>query len=129
VIDWALGLPRLCFYAYDNESYFGLDQGSGRDHRKPAQLDATGIAYRQTQEWLTGARMLSCASDANGTWTCTLLRPSGKQAWIVWNTEEGTRPFIAPAAWKVKSRRDLTGAAMPISGRLMVSQSPVMLEQ
>lgn len=53
--------------------------------------------------WLTGARMVSCASDSDGTWICDLIRPVGRRAWIVWN-REGAVSCPVPASWGGSSR-------------------------
>ena len=130
LIDWALGLPRLCFYAYDNGGYFGLDKETpeGKD-RDPAVLAPSGVAYVEVEAWLTGARMLSCGSDANGTWTCALVRPGGGRAWVVWNTE-GARIYPVPASWRVRHLRVLSGIRLNFNAptTLTVSPSPVLLE-
>jgi hypothetical protein len=128
IIDWALGFKRFYFYAYDNEGYFGLDKtiGSVRD---AADLGPTGLAYQQVQRWLLGTRMLSCASDAQGTWTCALLRPNGAPAWIVWNTN-GPRNFAVPAAWHIQNSYDLTGRSAPVSsGNTPIGIQPILLEE
>lgn len=127
IIDWALGLNRLYFYAYDNEGYFGLDKSIGLV-RDAADLGPSGLAYRQVQRWLLGARMLSCASDAQGTWTCALLRPGGFRAWIVWNTN-GPQAFAVPAAWHIGSRQDLMGSSAPVSSDTVpLGIQPILLE-
>ena len=129
--DWATGLGRMYFYAYDNGLYFGLDRETpaGKD-RNPAVLAPSGIAYAQVEGWLTGARMLSCGSDANGTWTCALVRPGGRRAWIVWNIE-GTLSFAVPSAWRVRHVWGLAGDVQflaPSAKRVTISPSPVLLE-
>lgn len=127
ILDWALGLNRFYFYAYDNEAYFGLDKSIG-PVRDAADLGPTGLAYRQVQGWLLGAQMLSCASDAQGTWTCALRRPNGARTWIVWNTN-GPRSFAVPAAWHIENSRDLIGGSAPVSsGTVKVGIQPVLLE-
>jgi len=131
ITDWAAGLGRMYFYAYDNGLYFGLDRETpdGRN-RNPAVLAPSGIAYEQVEGWLTGARMLSCASDAHGTWACALLRPGGRRAWIVWNTD-GARTFSVPKSWGVRRVRGLAGDTQNFDAALTlatISASPVLLE-
>jgi len=132
ITDWAVGLGRMYFYAYDNGLYFGLDQETpDGKNRNPAVLAPSGIAYEQAEGWLAGARMLSCASDANGTWTYALLRPGGKRAWIVWNTG-GLSTFSVPKSWNVRRVRGLAGNTQNFHAALTnatISTSPVLLEQ
>ena len=127
-LDWALGLDRVCLYAYDG-SFTGLDRplGDGKK-RDPATLALSGLAYRQAETWLTGARMLSCASDAHATWTCALQHPDGSRAWIVWNTQ-GPQTFSVPSAWKATSVQDLAGAITPVSrDTTTIGVAPVLLK-
>ena len=135
VLDWALGFDRLCYYAYDNEYYFGLDKSVNVVHadksvdkiRDAAHLNPDGVAYEQVQQWLVGAVMVSCASDRDGTWTTALLRPKGHRAWVVWNPD-GSRPLAVPPSWKVKTQRNLGGVVSPVSGGFAVTPAPVLLE-
>ncbi len=73
--------------------------------------------------------MLSCASNAEGTWTCTLQRSGGSRAWIVWNVN-GPKDFAVPNGWKVLSLRDLSGGKRTVtSGQtLSIGASPILLE-
>ena len=131
ITDWAVGLGRMYFYAYDNGLYFGLDKedpdGKNRD---PAVLAPSGVAYEQVQSWLAGARMLSCASDANGTWTCALRRADGSRAWVLWNVD-GTRTVPVPKGWKIKRLRTLDGVSQSFPTgltRTSISTAPLLLE-
>lgn len=131
ITDWAVELGRMYFYAYDNGLYFGLDQETpDGKNRNPAMLAPSGVAYEQVEGWLTGARMLSCGSDKNGTWTCALIRPGGKRAWIVWNTDRATT-FGVPKPWDVRRVRGLAGDTQNFQAALTnatISTSPVLLE-
>ena len=110
ILDWALGLGRICIYAY-NGSFTGLDAPtSDPKKRDPSRLGLSGIAYAQSMTWLSGAKMLSCAADAHGTWVCALRQPDGTAAWLVWNPQ-GPSTFRLPLAWKVRRR---TGGSISI---------------
>lgn len=128
ILDWALGLDRFCFYAYDNEMFFGLDKTIGTI-RDASHLGPSGAAFEQVQRWLLGAQMLSCSSDAYGTWTCVLRRPGGVRAWIVWNTN-GPQSFDLPAAWRVQTLRNLTGGIQSVtSSQVRIGPLPVLFER
>ena len=110
ILDWALGLGRICIYAY-NGSFTGLDTPTADPKKRdPSRLGPSGTAYAQTMRWLIGAKMLSCVSDAHGTWTCALRQPGGNPAWLVWNPS-GPSTFRLPLAWQVRSR---TRGSIPI---------------
>ena len=116
IYEWALGVKRVYIYAYHG-SFTGLDAPTADPKKRdPSRLGLSGVAYAETMQRLTGARMLSCGSDNNGTWTCALLRPGGKHAWFIWNPS-GPRPFDLPRAWLGQARR------------LQIGPQPVFLER
>lgn len=116
IYEWALGVRRVYLYAYHG-SFTGLDRPTADPKKRdPSRLGLSGVAYAQTMQRLTGARMLSCGSDTHGTWTCALLRPNGVPAWFVWNPS-GSRPFDLPRAWLGQARR------------LQIGPQPVFLER
>jgi hypothetical protein len=121
VLNWAMGISRFYFYSWDSE-VGGLTEADGRTMKPPA------TAYAETENWLTGARMISCLSDQQNTWSCELTRP-GYRAWVVWNPAQ-TIAFKIPDAWPVKERRDLSGKRFPLSPASVISigPTPVLLE-
>ncbi len=129
VLGWALGLRRVFLYAYDG-SFTGLDAPTADPRRRdPGRLGPSGVAYAQVESWMTGARMLSCASDGRGTWTCALQRAGGARAWIVWNTM-GTRSLAVPAAWRIARLRTLAGVSEAVgTGSVTVGDTPLLLER
>lgn len=103
ILAWAVGISRLYWYAWDNWN-MGLVDRDGKTLKSPA------IAYGQVENWLVGAMMKSCGSNAEGTWTCEISRP-GYRGWILWNPT-ATRhliPFHIPVSWHVSRVRDLLG--------------------
>ena len=129
ITDWAAGLGRMYFYAYDNGLYFGLDkEDADGKNRDPALLAPSGIAYQEVEKWLIGSRMLSCACDANGTWVCALQRPDCSRARFVWNGN-GPTVFPIPADWHMGQFHTLSGASVLTSTRaLPIGFTPVLLE-
>ena len=113
ILDWALGLGRSCIYAYDG-SLTGLDAPTADPKKRdPSKLGASGLAYAQTMRWLTGTKMLSCESDAHGTWICAITRTNGTPAWLVWNST-GPKTFTIPPAWRVHNRSSALIGILPI---------------
>jgi hypothetical protein len=123
VLSWASGVSRFYWYSWDNY-VSGLVDHDGKTLKSPA------IAYGEIQKWLIGARMDSCDTDANGTWTCAISRGGGYHGWIVWNPAR-TLNLASPGSWKVKQVRDLAGKTelpRPDSPSIPIGPSPVLLE-
>lgn len=124
LLDWALGAQRLYLYAYDNDTYIGMDhygQPGGA-----AELDRSGVAYKEVRRWLLHSVMLSIQQNDQGVWTCKLKRPGGI-AWVVWSVAGG-KSFRIPDDWKVGKSWDLTGAIRPLTGRtIRISGAPILL--
>jgi Glycosyl hydrolases family 39 len=125
VLSWASGVSRLYWYAWDNWN-MGLVDRDGRTLKLPA------IAYGEVENWLVGATMTSCGSDAAGTWTCSISRNGGYRGWIMWNPT-AIRQLIKlriPATWHVDQMRDLLGRVTPLSpgATVEVSYMPRLLE-
>ena len=92
-------------------------------------VKSPAAAYAEVEKWLVGARMSSCASDANGTWTTEISRDGGYHGWLVWNPNKSLS-FKIPPAWNPKLVRDLKGAQreIPSKGNIEIGPSPILLE-
>jgi hypothetical protein len=123
ILAWAAGVSRLYWFAWDNW-IMGLVERDGKTPKPPA------IAYGQVEDWLVGARMTSCDSDAKGTWTCRIGRPGGYVGLIMWNPDRTFR-FDIPESWGVRDYRNLSGSESKLAGKasVLVSPSPILLEQ
>jgi hypothetical protein len=67
-----------------------------------------------------------CASDASGTWSCTLSRAGGYQALVLWNSTK-TVSYQVPEQYT--DLRDLIGNVRSLPrGDLQVGESPVLVE-
>ncbi len=125
VLSWASGISRLYWYAWDNE-VMGLVDPDGKTVKAPA------TAYGELEKWLLGARMDSCATDAAGTWTCTISRSGGYRGWIIWNPT-ATRQLVKfpiPVSWNVRQMRNLLGYVGPLApgATFEISVMPHLLE-
>jgi hypothetical protein len=114
ILAWAAGVQRFYWYAWDNRS-LAIVSYKEDSHT----VTRAGLAYKVIQQWFVGARMDGCTESADSNWTCQLNR-SGKQEWIVWNSQRNMK-FDVPEAWHVKSatpllqdRRPLTGSSIEI---------------
>ena len=86
-------------------------------------------AYEEVRKWLLGARVKSCAAAADETWICQIVRENGYQGWMIWNPAS-TMAFRIPAAWHVRSLRDLRGAVRrpAADGSAEIGPTPVLFE-
>ena len=123
MLDWALGIRRVYWYAWDNTVWVSLVMVE-KDEKTPTLAAA---AYGRVQQWMVGWQMRSCNRDPAGVWTCELARGSGR-AHIVW-AESQVAEWTMPEAWQAKSVEDLGGKTRPVSGRaLEVGAEPVRVE-
>ncbi len=125
MLNWALGIDRFGWYAWDNHDWCTL----WMTERDDTTLTPAATAFATIQQWLIGSRMISCGRNAEDTWTCTLLQPGGRLGRIVWNTRRSI-VFTVPASWSVASVRFLGGhlQAVEPGAQLAVGASPVMLD-
>lgn len=118
IVAWASDITRFYWYAWD-DGYMGLTEADGKT------LKPSALAYGKIEQWLVGARMVSCAADAAQTWTCQLTRNGGNQ-WIVWNAN-GSTNFTIPANWHVRSVERLSGGESRSGSTIPIGISPVLL--
>lgn len=120
LLQWSDGVSRFVWYAYDGGPWGGFWD--------PVNGTAPEVAsYDIIQQWMVGASMnSSCASDANGTWSCALSRGLGYRALVLWNS---TRTVSYQVPEQYTDLRDLVGNLRSLSGStLEVGNSPVLVE-
>jgi hypothetical protein len=127
LLHWSNGILRLNWYGWDFSDYGTLYKAGQTQTYTPAAQ-----AYQQTYNWMVGATMTGpCTyntSDAyNAVYTCTLTRPDGYQAQVVWNTQ-GSANYTVPSPFT--QYRDLAGTTLPVpSARTVtIGQQPILLE-
>lgn len=125
VLDWAVGASRFCWYLWNEKSNVGVQQDTNHNWVVPT---AGAVAYVQTQNWLSGATMVSCTSDANGVWTCQIKRSNNYTGWIVW-APGATLTYTVPPG--VLWCHDLAGNVTSLSGTTTItaSDAPVLIER
>jgi hypothetical protein len=121
ILNWAAGVQRFYWYAWDNRAVLVATTEADNQTLKPA-----GRAYGIVYQWLVGARMDGCTQDANHTFVCQLNR-AGSPEWIVWNPD-GTRVFDVPQSWQIKSVTPLLAEPYALEGAVSsVGPAPVLL--
>lgn len=119
ILNAALGVKRLYWYAWDNKDYVTLNLTDNNFNPTPA-----AYAYQQVYEWLAGAS-INCAADADFTWTCA-VNNSGTPGLIVWNPNE----TVSVPTQGFKTETDLKGKVTDVSSSssIQAGAMPVFLE-
>src|SRR5208282_3771940 len=98
ILDWAAGVQRFYWYAWDNRGVQVLTTEEDNQSLKPA-----GRAYGIVYQWLVGARMDACNQD-------------------------GTRTFNVPQSWHTQSITPLLGEPYGLTGAAAsIGPAPVLL--
>jgi hypothetical protein len=121
ILSWAACIQRFYWYAWDNRAMAIVTYKEEEHEVTPA-----GHAYEVIQRWLVGARMDSCAENADHIWICQLTR-SGKKEWIVWSPKE-TRKFEVPESWRVSNVTPLLHDGHPLTASsIAIGPAPTLL--
>lgn len=125
ILNWAAGVNRYYYYSWDNDDVMDIIV-TKPDH---TTLTAAGIAYREVARWLIGAQMKELTVAENETWTVTLIRPDGSNAYLLWNPIQSQTVTIPPA-WQVAHQWTLDGRAQPFPSdrTITVTAAPILLE-
>jgi hypothetical protein len=120
ILHWSNGVSRFVWYAYDAGIWGGLWSS------QTGETDAAA-AYSQTYNWLVGASLVTpCSESSNSIWTCTLSRPGGYSAEMVW-ISNSSATFAVPSGYTVY--RDLSGTVHPNSNNsVTIGDQPILLE-
>jgi hypothetical protein len=123
LINWASGVARFHWYAWDNQSAVSL-YFTKIDRKTPTPVTKS---YAQIQKWMVGAQMKECGANSTKTWICNFTR-EGQPFWIVWNPDRELN-FTVPKNWKVGQIQDLAGknTTIPKSRQIDIDFSPVLL--
>ncbi|HUA13921.1 MAG TPA: Ig-like domain-containing protein [Verrucomicrobiae bacterium] len=128
------------WFSWDNQGWGTLWNPQGKNGCTQAAgcLTKAGIAYAQTYDWLVGTQLQGCQTSA-GITTCTLTRPNGYQALMVWYTAVltdcagqaspevcGSMSYAVPDGYVTK--RDLDGSKQPATAIEYVGAKPILLE-
>jgi len=130
ILDWAMGIKRHYFYAWDEVNKLGIELVD--DAGTFQHLTAAGNAYTQTAQWLNGATMTSVKIATNNTWVVELRRGTSNYGYIVWNPTvwETAKPisFTLPAS--VQWKHELSGIVSAVSGGTVVAidDKPVLFD-
>ena len=127
VLQAASGLSRFYWYAFGSCSWgalYGPSCGYPPDHQQG--MREAGTAYSTMSKWLTGATIEGCSSDDEQTWSCTLTRPNGYKAVMLWNAGS-TKQARVPDPVLVQYR-DWQDTKSSLGTTVTVSPMPILLE-
>jgi hypothetical protein len=146
VARWFVGIvlsqqtTGAMWYSWDNQNWGTLWNLKGKNGctQTSGCMTKAGVAYSQTYAWLVGSTLQGCQS-ASGISTCTLTRPNGYTALMVWSTATltsctgqsssevcGSTTYQVPAGYVTK--RDLDGLTQPANTSEYVGAKPILLE-
>lgn len=122
ILNWAAGVQRLYWFAWDNRFVQILTTEDDNATPTPA-----GRAYGTTYKWLVGARMDAFTQDASQAFVCRLNR-KGALSWIVWNPV-GIMNFDVPRSWHATSETPLLADTQSLSGTTVpIGPVPILLQ-
>jgi len=125
IMNWAAGVRRFFFYAYDNYDWSAIHM-IDRTTKEPTEA---ATAYTTTESWLINATMNSCTENSEGIFLCAMSRGSSHY-WIVWSTAPGgRRSYEMPGGIRISTVTDLNGNATAVENRTVeVAGGPVMVQ-
>jgi hypothetical protein len=123
LLNWALGIKRCYFYAWDNQLmalHFLDNSGAG--------TTPSVKAYSEINNWLVGATMISCEAK-DGLWVAQVTRPSGYHGWIVWAVDKNVS-FKIPSQWHANHIRKLNGDRKSVATTRVaeIGTTPILIE-
>ncbi len=117
ILQAALGVQTELFYAYDNANSALYDTATG-------QLTPAGVAYQETEQWLTGATEPS-GYQLNGTVYTVQLLKNGQSDLIVWNSAGQSTFSAGPFTQYVNAEGQVESIA---GGTVTIGAVPILLE-
>jgi hypothetical protein len=101
ILNWASGVSRAYWYAWDNYNWVSVRMME----RNSSAILPAAAAYGQIELWLRGSTMEYCNRTTGGIWECRLDRDS-RPFWLLWN-DSGRRVFSIPDHWRVHDYQPL----------------------
>jgi len=114
---WSQGVSRFYWYAWDSAAFGSLWSSA---HGSSPAADA----YTQVYRWMVGATMdRPCSPASDSTWTCTLSRPGGDRALVVWNSL-GSKDYVPAVTYR--SYFDLAGTRHQVHAPVIIGSEPIL---
>jgi hypothetical protein len=122
---WLYGVSSFAWYAWDIAQYTPLEGHPPTDWvtltDTSNRIRPAGVAYRELQDWLVGARATSFEIRGDAWLVGT------DRGWIVWAAGRDAAPWPVPAA--VARMRRLDGSSAPVTGATYTPQpEPVFFQ-
>ena len=117
IVQAAAGVQTEIFYAYDDASSSLYNTATG-------QLTAAGVAFQQTEQWLTGATEPS-GCQLNGSVSTVQLIKNGQSDLIVWNSAGQSSFSAGPYTQYLDTQGQLHSV---VNGVVPIGTVPILLE-
>ena len=117
ILQAAVGVQTEIFYAYDNANSSLYSSNTG-------QLTAAGVAFQQTEQWLSGATEPSGYQLSGSIYTVQLTK-NGQSDLIVWNSA-GQSSYSAGSYTQYVNVEGQVNAV--VNGVVTIGTVPVLLE-
>lgn len=125
LLAWASGIQRFYWYAWDNTNWVTLKLSTDKDFR----ANANAAAYKTIESWMTGKRVESCSTDANGTWLCHLT-DTVNDSYVFWNPDReiSLQCPVAPKGSGFWSVTELSGKSVEVAqGSVLADLQPRLM--
>jgi hypothetical protein len=138
LLNAANGVARFYWYGWDFSNRGTMWQTTSSTGcmtpNNGGYICLSGIAYAKVYNWMDGAVLSGCSS-AGTIWTCTLARPGGYFAQVMWDSSQSCSSGVCqttsytPSAQFIQYR-DLNGNTYPLNGSTTVplGAEPIILE-
>jgi PKD repeat protein len=122
ILSWSNGVARSIWYLWDGA-------GVGTLWDPVTGIHKAGRAYGEVYKWLVGSTLTTpCSMASDSTWTCSLTRPGGYQAEIIWNSSGVTSAHTIASQYT--QYYDLSGNkfAVPSGRSVMIGPAPLLFQ-
>ena len=126
VIQWYYGVKRVIFYSWDNRVIIRMNDS---EYTKENNV---GIAFRETQNWLVGAKVPELIHVGNNIWIARLTRNNAEARMIWenndWNPDQKVK-YTIPQDWNyLTDMKKLTAEkdAIPANRTVEIGVSPIL---
>jgi hypothetical protein len=129
LVQQSAGVQRLYWYGWDLTSGDGtLWNGSG--------LTMAGVAYQQTEVWVSGATLTTPCSPKGTIWLCGYTRAGGYQGLVVWDASQtcgngscSVSNYTLPSSPQFTQYQDVAGNTHSVSGSTVpIGAKPILIE-
>lgn len=125
ILNWAAGVSRFYWYAWDNKDWVSLRMISDDD----STPTSAGIAYGLIQSWLIDCTIDTCKRDPDGIWTCSISKTGAKLGEIIWSdSSPKTIPRSMKPGYSVIDQLDGSSKVLKTRDKITITNTPIFLQ-